>query len=414
MNQVLQGKKVCILHPGNPRFDFRLKKTVKMLASQGAEVSVLAYLSFPENDILDWEGCRSICRPRPYTTLKASENKIWLLRVLWNLTVLRIQTLFDRGVGCCKGLAKIAAATDADWFHCINLEGSSEFNKLAKLTDKPIVYESYEYFPAELKGGSYLFSDKADKLYEAEKELVSKHAAGLIVVGEEIAQGYTEHYGGPQPLVVHNIALKKVDEIKKTGARVEFYFQSYLRPTYNIEGLIDAFDRTKGDARLTIQGDAIERDYLLRLQAKIDSALRRDDIQLRAACPQDLVIESAHAFDVGMISVSAYIDGTISDSVRFALPNKLFSYTSAGLALALSDYPAQKRILDGYNLARTFSPDSVDDIARALQYFIDNRELIDSMKEESLRFAEKYSFENESAKLGAYCSNLLRTTHDAS
>lgn len=403
----LHNKKVCILHPGNPKFDLRLKKTVKMLADAGADVYVLAYLSLPQNDIAHWEDCTSLCRPRPYTNIKASENKIWLLRVAWNLTVIKTQEFFDRGVGCCGGLGKIAAELDVDWYHCINIETAEEIISLARLTQKPIVYEAYEHFAALLKNNAYYSTHSENKkALELERTIVTKIANRTIVVGKEIAEEYVAMYGCPTPAVVHNVAPNHLEApAEHRDDLCKFYFQSYLRPTYNIEAIIEAFSKTQG-GHLTIQGDSFEPEYLEALKRTI-SQVGNDKISLLSACGPEAVVDAASQHDVGLIPISSHIAGKHDRSAELALPNKLFAYASAGLAIAASDFPAQRRFIDQYQCGVFFDPTDVSDISRSMQWCIDHPQEILKMRANAIELGIDYSFEHESKHFADIVHDML-------
>lgn len=326
----LKGKSICILHPSAPDSDFRLRKTVLALSSAGAEVTVLSYDENPERGRVD-APCRVLCYPTKLNICHPSNNRIWLLRVLWNSTILRVQELIQIHLNHWYGMAEIAVGLNADLYYFINVDMLRQAVHLKELTDKPIVYESYEYFPAELKNHSYHRSRKDDKLFKLEKEVVQKCASEVIVVGDEIAQGYVDYYGCKKPAVVYNVATSTVEDIRNTDAEVKFYFQSYLRPTYNIEALIEAFGKTRGSASLTIQGKAFVQEYWQALLVEIEKNPRANDIHLLDPCPHNDVVYEAGKYDVGLISISAIVGGRESASIRLSLRNKLFTYASAGM-----------------------------------------------------------------------------------
>lgn len=407
INQTLAGKRVVIIHPGNPRSDFRLKKTVSSLSNAGAHVTVLAYLSAPENDIKDWN-CESACLDRPFTLQKASTNNIWILRVLWNLTILKVQLFLEGKVDPCAGLAKRAQQHNPDLVYCIGIESVEEAHKLLKKTNLPIIYESYEYFPSLLKGNLYFDKpSKNKKCRSLEKSLLRNNRVTGIVVGEEIARGYKAHYKCREPKVVHNVAPNFVGKLDPHCGPVRFYFQSYLRPTYNIEKLITSFAELHSDATLTIQGNSLDVGYLNQLQALITNVGASDKVFLKPACPYEQVVDEASHFDVGLISLTADRQSGFDESVYLALPNKLFTYASAGLAVLASNYPAQARLAHQYECGLTFEPEDTDSFLRAVKFCVDNRDSVEVMRANALKLAKDYSLDNEAKQLVAICERAL-------
>lgn len=405
---MLNNKRIVIIHPGNPKFDYRLKKTAEGLTAAGAEVIVVAYLSQPENNIQDWN-CISKCRPRPYTMVKASNNRIWLLRVLWNLSIVRLQSMLERRVDECEGLYKIALQYKPDLLYFINIESVEEAYKAVKSSGNiPIVYEAYEYYPSLLRDNLY-FSDvrRNRKLRKLEQAVCSSQKVTAIVVGEDISRGYHEQYGCKLPVVVHNVAPKVLEKLPDHGGVITFCFQSYLRPTYNIEQLIDAFARVEGNAQLVIQGNAHEEGYFDFLKSYIESKGSNSKITLLSACPYESVVEVASKHDVGLITISATTPGKPSENVMLALPNKLFTYMSAGLAIVAADYPAQSNIISESGCGVVFEPDNYDSLTAVMQNIVDHPDDVYAMREASLRMGQKFSLKNEMNKLYKICLEAI-------
>lgn len=405
---MLTNKRIVIVHPGNPKFDYRLKKTAESLTSAGAEVIVVGYLSCAANDIQDWN-CTTGCRPRPYTMVKASNNRIWILRVLWNLSVVRLQSFLERKVGECEGLYKIAQKYKPDLLYFIGIESIEEAREALKTAkETPVVYEAYEYYPSLLRDDLY-FSDsrRNAKLRKVEKEVCSSPYVTTIVVGEDIAQGYQKQYGCVPPKVIHNVAPYSLGELPEHCGPVTFYFQSYLRPTYNIENLIDAFLKVKGDAKLVIQGDAHEENYFDSLKKYISDRNGDSKIELKAACAYEDIVNIASQYDVGLITISAVSSGKINESIVYALQNKLFTYMSAGLAIIAADYPAQANIIRKKGNGLLFEPDDYANLTVAMQKIVDHPEKVKTMREASLIMSRDFAFDKEMKALTMICMQAI-------
>ena len=407
MLKVLNNKSVCIMHPGNPRLDLRLKKTILMYKKLGAEVYVLSYFTDPKFDIKDWEGVNSLARQRPYTTLKASENKVWLLRVLYNLTILNLQSLFDMGVGPNGGLAKEAAKLDVDFYHLINVQGVAEYIRLGKLTNKPIIYEIYEHFLVDFLRGSLFSPKESKKLLRLESEMIKKYATATIVVNEDIAQDYRHYFGDIEVFPLQNVSLNYAEEPSPVEETVKFYFQSYLRSNYNIEALVDAFSLCKGDSELYIQGDFLNKDYEDRLKSYIRTVKRSNDIHLLGPVPHNETVREAHKYDVGVIPHTRNTPSGLSVSIECATPNKLYTYASAGLAQAVANYKSQRKVLEPYECAYFFDPESAESIRDVLQEIIENPEELIVKKKNALKLARDNSFERETERFGEQLRRVL-------
>lgn len=408
----LKGLKVCIVHAGVPRYDFRLKKTILMYQSQGAEVFVVAYLSTPEQDISDWQGVHSRCKLKTSATLKASENKIWLLRVAYNLSIFKARRLFQKfvqgEVGPYSGLAKLALAEEVDFYHIINADALHEFTKLGKKTRKPIIYELYEFYAAEFSRESLYSKKDRIKLKPLERHMVSKRASATIVVNEAIAEGYKSFYGNAEMIVVQNVALSRFEESTPLHDPLKFYFQSFLRPSYNIEALIDAFSRVEGRAELYIQGTCFDKTYEQQLKEYVAKSSKSSDIFLLEGIDHNLTVSAAHEYDVGVIPHTANTKIGYSVGVEHSTPNKLYTYGSAGLAMAVANYPTQRSLLEPFDCAYYFDPDSIDSIAQTLQEIVDDRDNLKKKKDNAIALGEAMSFDKEANHFGEKIAQVLK------
>lgn len=82
------------------------------------------------------------------------------------------------------------------------------------------------------------------------------------------------------------------------------------------------------------------------------------------------------------------------------MPAKLFEYMAAGIPVIASNFPLWIQILEGDRCGITVNPLDPRDIARGIQYFIDNPETAREMGENGKRAAlGKYRWETESRKL---------------
>lgn len=398
--------RVCILHANRVEKDFRLKKTVYFFSKYGAEVTIV---TFPWNKVSnpdEWPCDFVYCGAQTYP-IKPSNNKRWILRVLFNIVFMSPQKCFSKLFSPGFGLGKEALKINADLYYVVNIETVKEGLRILKKKSVPIIYDAYELFPRLLKKDFYFRNrKKSNQYYRFEKSLVNHSFVSTIVVNEEIADKYYIEYGCKRPNIIYNVAPEVVDK-PEIHDGITFYFQSYLRPTYNIEGLIDAFSRIRGDAKLVIQGEFFDESYKMRLTQHISSSQRFEDISLLPACEYEDVVQSASRFDVGVDPINSKVNGVENESFRFALANKFFTYISAGLCVASSFYPVQKRFIDEHKCGITFDPNNADEFVGALQYLVDHPEEVKNMKNCALKLAQEINIYTEQEKFVQICEGAL-------
>jgi glycosyltransferase involved in cell wall biosynthesis len=119
--------------------------------------------------------------------------------------------------------------------------------------------------------------------------------------------------------------------------------------------------------------------------------------------PLGQIIQAAASFDIGLHAIQA-----TNPNNYYCLPNKVFEYMMAGLALAVSDLPELRRIVHGYNTGITFEPSNPEDIARQINSLLANPEQLYQMQASSLRASrDVFNFEREGEKLRQIIEDVI-------
>lgn len=114
------------------------------------------------------------------------------------------------------------------------------------------------------------------------------------------------------------------------------------------------------------------------------------------------VVAAAAQYDVGVI---CYQGGNLN--LRSAVPNKLMDYLGAGLAVAVSDLPGHRSVLEGTGAGIFIDPSSSATIARDIAGLLDDPERITRMKQAALEAAMSFEWSVQAGKLlGVYESVL--------
>lgn len=90
-------------------------------------------------------------------------------------------------------------------------------------------------------------------------------------------------------------------------------------------------------------------------------------------------------------------------------PVKLFEYMAAGLPVIASNFPLWKEIVEGNECGLTVDPLNPKEIAKTIEYLLDNPDERRKMGENGRRAVlEKYNWDNESKKLLALYERVLK------
>lgn len=272
---------------------------------------------------------------------------------------------------------------------------------LAKINNnKPIILDIHEYFIDE-------FSSKTNYLPLRKifySNLIKKHKKELnqiklITVNESIAKLYQNdfdlnnfeiilncpYYYNISPKLFTNNPIK----IVHIGAAIK---------TRKLENMILLFNYMDVNLRSNFELDfyliadnRIRKDYLEYLK-KIANKIENIKINFFNPIPPNEIIPKLNQYDIGL----NYIYPSNLNHL-YSLPNKLFQYIQARLAILSSPNPEMAKIISKYNLgfiSQDYTPQS---LANTLLLF--NKENINKFKENSDKAAKILNYDNETSKL---------------
>ncbi|MBF9231966.1 glycosyltransferase [Microvirga alba] len=227
-----------------------------------------------------------------------------------------------------------------------------------------------------------------------------KEAALVTCVSDGIADRLQELYDlKERPLVIRNTPTYQEMPFRPTGERIEVLYHGIVAPGRGLEECIRSVALWRPEFALTIRGPASD-EYRAQLASAIVSAGVQGRVQLAPPVPMVDLVRAANAFDVGLFALPDH-----SRHNRFALPNKFFEYTMAGLALCVSDLPEMARLVKEHDLGLLFSGMEPASIAAAINSL--DRASIDRYKRLSLAAARQLNWQKESETLVSLCARLV-------
>jgi glycosyltransferase involved in cell wall biosynthesis len=219
-----------------------------------------------------------------------------------------------------------------------------------------------------------------------------RDAAFVTCVSDGIAGSLQKNYAlSDRPTVVRNTPHYQSIDFRPVGENIEVLYHGSLAPGRGLEACIRSVADWRREFRLTIRGVA-SAEYRASLESLIVALGLEDRVRLVPPVPMIDLVREAAAFDVGLHALPGP-----SRNNQFALPNKLFEYAMAGLALCVSDLPEMTRIVRKYDLGVTISAVEPEAIATAINRLDRNR--VNRYKENSLAAARVLNFETEGGRL---------------
>lgn len=300
-------------------------------------------------------------------------------------------------------LAEAIALTRPEVVHAHDLDVLESGAWAARATGAALVYDAHEIWWQQHAEGQ-VPKGWIDFHRDLEHRLI-KEADRVITVCDSIARFLAEAHSVPTPVVVRNAievppgGFFSPDRIHPTGAPIEVLFHGGFGLHRGLEELIASVETWRG-ARLILRGFGDTQAELVRL---IDESGLTERVVFEAPVPMSEVVTAASRSDVGVIPYKP-----VCLNNRFSTPNKLFEYLSGGLAIAASDLPEIRRVVDSERVGALFDPDDPKSISEAVNRLAADRDELHRMRQRAVECTrDRLSWAQESKALLAVYAELF-------
>ncbi|MCL2680115.1 MAG: glycosyltransferase family 4 protein [Coriobacteriia bacterium] len=400
--QRLRGLRVCMLVSNNLAIDARVRKEAETLAYAGAEVIVFGLGHEYPPDIMEDAPYRLILaqpnlRGKPIVPRLGREDVCYPLRVLVNKTITHSRHRRYLAKSKAYGISLQAARQEMieaarpytfDIVHAHDLDTLYAAYHIAQANGALLVYDAHELYLAL----HFLVPDIKEQLARVERDFFPAIDA-LVTVSPAIGKRLCEIYGRTDltPVVLYNGGTRVAGRTRPVHDPVRLFFQGAFAADRNLLELVAAMDTLRGRATLTLQGWGQDAEAIQHLITQM--ALQQTVKVIPPVAPFE-VVAAAEDYDVGIINSLAK-----DENFLVTLPNKLFDYMCAGLAIASSNLPPIAEIVQKESCGIVYEQKGVEHTAQVLGDLVADREQIMRMKEASLAAAGQYAWARQAEKL---------------
>lgn len=253
------------------------------------------------------------------------------------------------------------------------------------------VYDTHEFAAEEYAENWHWRIWKKPLVCAVERQFI-RDAAVVSSVSAGIAESLDTMYRLPRPsMVIRNTPFYQRCHFRPTGERIRVLYHGIVVAGRGLEQTIDSVAAWHPEFELTIRGPG-SPGYIEALRQRIRHIRLDDRVRLVPPVPMTSLVAEATEFDIGFFALPGH-----SRHNEFALPNKVFEYLMAGLALCVSDLPEMGRLVDEHQVGVLIP--SLDPAAIAAAINGLNRGQIDTYKRNALTAAEELCWEQESARM---------------
>jgi glycosyltransferase involved in cell wall biosynthesis len=265
----------------------------------------------------------------------------------------------------------------------------------------PIVYDSHE-IASERNHHSPAQKNRAG-IKEAN---LIPNADVVIMVSDGCAEFTSEKYGIALPTVIMNTPdfdpietqvrdLRK--ELNIPSENTVLVHQGSLQRNRGVEQSIDAI-RNIPNVTYVIIGYGQHRPFL---EEYVASSGLSEKVKFFGPVPANQLIEWTASADIGICTIVGK-----TKSYLYAMPNKLFEYTMAGLPVIASDYPDMGKFVTENKMGITCDPESAQSISVAINNLVSDPQLREKFAEGARIARTKFNWANEQKKLLEIYSQL--------
>lgn len=221
----------------------------------------------------------------------------------------------------------------------------------------PVVFDAHEYAPAEFD--EQLAFRLFYRRYRSHLcRTYMPRAAAAITVSEPIAEEY-QRLTGVRPVVITNAPHFHDLSPSPVGHPVRLVHHGGAMPTRKLEHMIGMMDHLdhRFELHFVLTGSG-------RYQQKLRARAAGKRVIFHDPVPMPQLPEFLNQFDVGV-----YLLPPSSFNNRFALPNKLFEFVQARLAVVIGPSPAMASVVTGHGFGRVaaeFTPRAMAQVLRSL------------------------------------------------
>lgn len=364
----------------HPPFDTRIFfKQARTLVEAGYDVTLIAQHSKSEKV----DGIRIVPLPRPRNRL------------------LRMLALAPRAL-----LQALRQEADLYHFHDPELLPAGVLLKL--LTRSKVIYDVHEDYPQVFKNKPWLpplLRPTMAVSFDLFERLAVWFFDGVVAATEEIARRFPER----KTTAVKNYPLLASVRPAQPNVRTKgragqqtpvLIYVGVLAEIRGIHELVRALELVDGqyDVTLRLLGRFTDRNFAQQLGTLPGFA--RVDYQ--GWVSHDHVVEHLERADIGLVLLHP-----VPNYLK-ALPVKLFEYLAAGLPVIASDFPLWVDIVGENECGLTADPLDPKEIAKAIEYLLENPELRRKMGENGRQAVlQKYNWQPEAEKLLSLYAELL-------
>lgn len=260
-------------------------------------------------------------------------------------------------------------------------------SRLKKHFPIKIIFNAHEYHPLEFEDSPSWMKTSGKYFYQQYKQFINNLDI-LINVCDGIAQK-CKHEFGKDSIVIPNVAIQSNINIHLNQYfPIKLIHHGAIMRSRKIEEMIKVAEILGSNYSLDIMGvkNEFEPEYFDEIKTLIEAS---KNVNLIPPVKFDEIIPAINQYDIGI-----FLLPPTNFNYLNALPNKLYEFIQAKLAVVVSPSPEMKKVVEYFNLglvAEDYNPESM--ATKILSFTRESIEFykLQSKKASETEHAEKYN-----------------------
>jgi glycosyltransferase involved in cell wall biosynthesis len=404
---------ICFITSAQPSANPRLLKEAKALLNYGYKVNVIwcplstwadkldskLFTNLPD---INWVKAGYHANFQPVTYWYARiRQKIW--QCVYKFVGDRCDAAIKSLVLFSQELTSIALDHKSDLYIGHNLGALPAIIKASKKFNAKSVFDFEDYHRGELEKNAL----NTGIIVKVEKRYIP-HVSSITTASPAISKAYGSVFPYQFSTTINNCfpleyAIDQIKPIPQLPLKL-FWFSQYVGGQRGLETVLKAmsFFRVE-EITLTLLGSSSIniKQYFYSLLESYN--LRSEQLVFIDTVPEEQIVSIASMHHIGLASEFVH-----NENRDLCLTNKLFMYLLAGNAIVATDTLAQKTFLeDNQGIGSLYEQEDAVDLSRVLKNYIDNPELLDNHRKNSLKLGKtQYNWDIEKSH---FLNNVAKT-----
>lgn len=312
----------------------------------------------------------------------------------------------NRMINAPNAVYERAKKLDADLYHLHDPELIPIGLKLKKL-GKKVIFDAHEDLPNQVKSKHYIpkpLRVLLPSMVRKFEEYTCSRFDGVVVAAEPVIKDKFLEIN-PKTIVINNFPLlEELASLPNTNnISNQVCYVGGLAETRGIVELVKSVKLSKNNLKLVIAGDFPTKE----LEVKVGKIDGWSKVDFRGYVDRQSISDILEKSCVGMVTLHP------TPSYLNSMPIKLFEYMAAGIPVVASNFPLWEVIINNTGCGLCVDPLKPQQIAEAVDYFIDNPiKAIEMGNKGRQAVLKKYNWTIEKNKLFEFYNTILGENND--